>query len=131
MSEGQGPALENFGTLVRQYRLALGLSQEELADRSGLSVRAIANIERGRTTRPHRHSVQSLGDALVLPDSQRRELDRAARVPAEGVPPMAAESRSLAVPRQLRWIRPAFRFTQGCSSTVFGSFDTYIFFRRV
>jgi tetratricopeptide (TPR) repeat protein/transcriptional regulator with XRE-family HTH domain len=101
LSEGQGPALENFGTLVRQYRLALGLSQEELADRSGLSVRAIANIETGRTTRPHRHSVQSLGDALVLPDSQRRELDRAARVPAEGVHPMAAETRSLAVPRQL------------------------------
>ena len=101
MSEGQGPTPENLGTLVRQYRQALGLSQEELADRSRLSVRAIGNIERGRTTRPHRHSVQSLGDALVLPDSQRRELDRAARVPAQGVHATAAETKSLPVPHQL------------------------------
>ncbi len=100
MSEGQGRQ-ENFGKLVRRYRLALGLSQEELADRSGLSVKAIANIERGRTTRPHRHSVQSLGEALVLPDSQRRELDRAARAPAEVVHLAAAGTKSPPVPRQL------------------------------
>jgi tetratricopeptide (TPR) repeat protein/transcriptional regulator with XRE-family HTH domain len=76
----QSPASDSFGTLLRQYRLTLGLSQEELAGRSGLSVRAIANMERGRTARPHRHSVQSLADALGLPEPLRLQLDRASHV---------------------------------------------------
>jgi tetratricopeptide (TPR) repeat protein len=86
---------------VRRHRLALGLSQEELAGRSGLSVRTIANMEQGRTTRPHRYSVQCLGDALGLQDPQRRQLDQAARVPAGGVQPVAADGKSLPAPRQL------------------------------
>jgi tetratricopeptide (TPR) repeat protein/transcriptional regulator with XRE-family HTH domain len=79
---GAGPsqASDSFGTLLRRYRLALGLSQQELAGRSGLSVRAVANMERGRTARPHRHSVQSLADALGLPEPERLQLDRASRV---------------------------------------------------
>jgi tetratricopeptide (TPR) repeat protein/transcriptional regulator with XRE-family HTH domain len=76
---GQSRAADSFGTLLRRYRLAAGLSQEELADRSGLSVKAIANMERGRTARPRRYSVQSLADTLGLPEPQRLELDRAAR----------------------------------------------------
>jgi len=74
---GHSPASDSFGTLLRRYRLALGLSQEELAARSGLSVRAIANMERGRTTRPRRHSVRSLAQALGLPEPQRLQLDQA------------------------------------------------------
>jgi transcriptional regulator with XRE-family HTH domain len=101
VSAEPGPASGHFGALVRQYRLALGLSQEELADRSGLSVKAIADMERGRTARPHRHSVQSLGDALGLPDSHLRQLDRAARLSAGGVQPQAARAKPLPVPRQL------------------------------
>jgi tetratricopeptide (TPR) repeat protein/transcriptional regulator with XRE-family HTH domain len=77
---GKSPASDSFGVLLRRHRLALGLSQEELADRSGLSVRAIADMERGRTQRPHRHSVQLLADALGLPEAQRLNLNRASRV---------------------------------------------------
>jgi transcriptional regulator with XRE-family HTH domain len=43
-----------------------GLTQEEPAERSGVSVRAIANAESGRTTRPHRGSVQLIARALHL-----------------------------------------------------------------
>jgi tetratricopeptide (TPR) repeat protein/transcriptional regulator with XRE-family HTH domain len=75
----QIPASNSFGTLLRRYRLASGLSQEELADRSGLSVKAIANMERGRTARPRRPTVQSLADTLGLSEPQRLELDWAAR----------------------------------------------------
>ena len=32
------PVQPTFGALLRQYRLAAGLSQEELAERAGLSV---------------------------------------------------------------------------------------------
>jgi tetratricopeptide (TPR) repeat protein/DNA-binding XRE family transcriptional regulator len=74
-----------FAELLRRYRLASGLSQEELASRSGLSVGTIANIERGRTTRPYRRSVRSLADALALTGPQREQFDRVSRAIAGGV----------------------------------------------
>jgi transcriptional regulator with XRE-family HTH domain len=40
------------------------MTQEELAGKSGLSVRAISNLERGRTTRPHPRSLEVLAVAL-------------------------------------------------------------------
>ena len=60
-----------FGERLRACRAAAWLSQEELAKRSGLSVRAIADIERGRTRWPYRDSVQRLADALELADEER------------------------------------------------------------
>jgi hypothetical protein len=42
----------NLGMALRQHRLAAGLTQEELAARSGLSVRAIRDLERGQSARP-------------------------------------------------------------------------------
>jgi transcriptional regulator with XRE-family HTH domain len=51
---------------VRQSRTAAGLTLEELAERSGLSVRAISDMERGRTTRPRRSTVQVLSRVLGL-----------------------------------------------------------------
>jgi Helix-turn-helix len=41
------------GAWVKSQRLASGMTQEELAGKSGLSVRAISNLERGRDRRPH------------------------------------------------------------------------------
>jgi tetratricopeptide (TPR) repeat protein/transcriptional regulator with XRE-family HTH domain len=72
-----------FGELVRRYRLAAGLTQEEVAERAGLSARTVANMERGRTARPYRRSVRALADALALAEPERHELERAGRpVPA-------------------------------------------------
>jgi tetratricopeptide (TPR) repeat protein/transcriptional regulator with XRE-family HTH domain len=64
----------DFGGLLRRFRLAAGLTQEELAERSGLTSRAISNMERGRTTRPYRASVASLADALDLSQAGREQL---------------------------------------------------------
>ncbi|HEY0804610.1 MAG TPA: helix-turn-helix domain-containing protein, partial [Pseudonocardiaceae bacterium] len=50
-------------TLTEHRRLA-GLTQEELAARSGLSTRAISDLERGRVDRPRRRTVQALASAL-------------------------------------------------------------------
>ena len=36
----------SFGDLLRGYRVAAGVTQEELAERAGLSVRAISDLER-------------------------------------------------------------------------------------
>ncbi len=36
-----------FGSLLKQYRMAAGLTQEELAARAGISAQAIGSLERG------------------------------------------------------------------------------------
>ncbi len=62
-----------FGARLRAGREAAGLSQQELAERSGLSVRAISNLERGRTQWPYRASLSRLADALGLQETARVE----------------------------------------------------------
>ena len=57
------------GAWVKNQRLAAGMTQEELAGKSGLSVRAISNLERGRTARPHPRSLEVLAVALGLPET--------------------------------------------------------------
>jgi transcriptional regulator with XRE-family HTH domain/tetratricopeptide (TPR) repeat protein len=53
-----------FGSRLRDYRRSAGLSQEELAARSGLSVRTIRNLESGHSQRPFQDTVRRLADAL-------------------------------------------------------------------
>ena len=70
---------QSVGTVLRQARRSAGLTQEELAARAGLSVRAIGDLERGRTARPHGRSVTLLAQALGLDEpacSQLAELMR-------------------------------------------------------
>ena len=56
---------QTFGELLRQHRLAAGLTQELLAARAGLSAHGILKLEHG-TTRPYRATVQRLALALEL-----------------------------------------------------------------
>lgn len=51
-----------------------GLTQEELAKRSGLSLRALSNMERGRTARPSLRSARLLAEALGLAEPARTQL---------------------------------------------------------
>src|SRR5579863_6451803 len=55
-----------FGRRLREGRRAAGLSQHGLAQRSGLSVRMISDLERGHTKWPYRDSLNRLADALAL-----------------------------------------------------------------
>jgi transcriptional regulator with XRE-family HTH domain len=68
-----------FAELVREARHAALLTQEKLAERSGLSLRTIQEIERGRVSRPQRASVRLLADALGLDGTARAEFEQAAR----------------------------------------------------
>ena len=86
MSEDRVLGAGSFGVRLRRYRLASGLSQEELAQRAGLSVRALADMERGRTRRPYKRSVRLLAEAMALSELQRLDLDRASRLVACGAP---------------------------------------------
>ena len=74
MSE-DGPG---FGALLREYRVAAGLSQQELAEKSGLTSRTISGLERGRTSAPYRNSLYRLADALDLREQARAEFIAAA-----------------------------------------------------
>src|SRR6266849_3717355 len=66
------PTSATFGELLRQYRLAAGLTQEGLAERAGLSEHGIQKLERG-ATHPSRETAQRLELALKLePDEQAR-----------------------------------------------------------
>jgi predicted ATPase/DNA-binding XRE family transcriptional regulator len=62
-----------FGGLLRQQRLAAGLSQEELAERAGLSRRGISDLERGMR-RPLPGTARRLADGLNLEGPARAEL---------------------------------------------------------
>jgi len=55
-----------FGSRLRACRCHAGLSQQELAERSGVSIRTISNLERGRAQWPHHGTVHRLADALEL-----------------------------------------------------------------
>ncbi len=66
---GPHPGLARPGEWLRQQRVAAGLTQEDLAERSGVSVRAIADLERGRTRKPYPSSVRALVAALGLPEA--------------------------------------------------------------
>jgi tetratricopeptide (TPR) repeat protein/transcriptional regulator with XRE-family HTH domain len=67
-----------FGELVMAYRRQLGMTQEELADRTGLSVRTIRELESGRTRSPRPASVLLLADAFGLGGPQLRHFQRRA-----------------------------------------------------
>jgi ribosome-binding protein aMBF1 (putative translation factor) len=49
----------DFGTLLRALRLDRGLTQAELADRAGMSVRAVGSLERGHAI-PRRDTAERL-----------------------------------------------------------------------
>jgi transcriptional regulator with XRE-family HTH domain len=46
-----------FGDLLKRYRAAAGLTQDELAERAQLSARTISDLERGVKHRPHAYRV--------------------------------------------------------------------------
>jgi non-specific serine/threonine protein kinase len=72
MATTAGP--EPFAVLLRRYRAAAGLSQEELAERAGLSRRGISDLERGARRTPYPATVRRLAKALVLEDAEREAL---------------------------------------------------------
>ena len=71
----------DFGGLLRRYRVAAGLTQEELAERAGVSTRGVSDLERGAHRLPRKDTLQFLLDALALSPADRAVLVAAARRP--------------------------------------------------
>lgn len=97
-----------IGDLLREFRLRSGMTQDELADASGVSARTISDLERGVRGAPQASSARLLADALRLePDdrdllfrriSQRRTVGRP-RTPAawaHDAPPILGRSAEVA-----------------------------------
>ncbi len=80
-----------FASTLRRFRHAAGLSQEELAERAGLSARAISDLERGVRNSPHHHTVRMIADALKV-DADSRSVLMASAFPDAGQPISPAQS---------------------------------------
>jgi predicted ATPase/transcriptional regulator with XRE-family HTH domain len=74
-----GDIPEQLGSLIRRFRLAGGLSQEQLAEKSGLSARAVSDLERGVRAHTRPETLRMLAEGLDLGDSDREALLHAAR----------------------------------------------------
>ena len=68
-----------FGGLLKRHRGSVGLTQEDLADRTGLTSQAIGLLERGERRRPQRYTVQKLAEALRLAGPHLARFEAAAR----------------------------------------------------
>jgi len=82
----------DFGTLLRRYRRAAGLSQEGLAERALMSADGIGALERGHRRVPQSETVARLASALVLDDEERRAFAAAAGLRPGRLPHAAAPS---------------------------------------
>src|SRR5689334_18810559 len=79
-----GSSASTFGERLRRFREAAGLSQEALAERSGLSARGISDLERGLRRLPRLETVRLLADALPLDPDDRAAFLIAARTDIAG-----------------------------------------------
>jgi predicted ATPase/transcriptional regulator with XRE-family HTH domain len=85
-----------FGARLRDHRKAAGLSQEELAQRAGLSANAVGQLERGVRKHPYPHTVRSLADGLGLSEQERLAL--LALIPGRGSPAPTPVATAVPVP---------------------------------
>ena len=69
----------DLGLLLRRHRRDAGLTQEELAERAGISGRAVSDIERGLRSAIYRDTADRLAIALGLDQLQRDALLQASR----------------------------------------------------
>ncbi|WP_017541749.1 ATP-binding protein [Nocardiopsis halophila] len=66
-----GGAESDFGALLLGHRRAAGMSQKRLARASGMSVRALRELEHGRARAAQRRSAEVLAEALGLQGGER------------------------------------------------------------
>jgi transcriptional regulator with XRE-family HTH domain/tetratricopeptide (TPR) repeat protein len=80
--EGSGLAERTvgpFGRQLRELRLSAHMTQEELAEASGVSARSVSDLERGITPTARRETARLLADALGLTGAARLDFLLAAR----------------------------------------------------
>lgn len=98
------PPGSDFGSLLRRYRLAAGLTQAELAKRARIGEDTIGALERGINRAPHQETLDRLVKVMKLSRAERATLEAAAHrklapveeaTPALPLPPVRAEEPGL------------------------------------
>lgn len=79
-----------FAELLRSHRIAAGFTQEELAERAGISIRSISDMERGVPHIPRYDTLRRLVTALSLAPEDQRAFAVAARSPGISGPAAAS-----------------------------------------
>ena len=74
-----GGDVQSFADLLRHHRVAAALTQEELAERTKLSVRGLSDLERGARKRPYKYTVEQLIRALALTGQTAEQFAQIAR----------------------------------------------------
>jgi len=69
-----GRPRQAFGDLLRRFRADAGLTQDELALKTQISVRALSDLERGVRRSPYPTTIRRLADALGLSEQAKAEL---------------------------------------------------------
>ena len=92
-----GLVTDKLALSLKELRAASGMTQEELAERAGISARTVSDLERGLRTGVHSDTAHRLASALGLGDQERLRFETLARgrVAASGP---AARSNALPVP---------------------------------
>jgi transcriptional regulator with XRE-family HTH domain len=75
----EAPEASAFGELVRECRLRRNWTQEELAERAGISPRSVSDLERGVDRSRYPQTIRGLADAFGLEDDERATFEAAAR----------------------------------------------------
>ncbi|KJK44389.1 hypothetical protein UK23_29665 [Lentzea aerocolonigenes] len=75
-----------FSEFLRYYRRRATLTQEDLAARTGLGVRTLSDLERGRVQAPHAQTVELLVTGLGLDEGETQEFIALARSPEISTP---------------------------------------------
>lgn len=78
-ADGRISEAETLGQRIQSLRKRAQMSQQQLSVRTGMSTRALRDIERDRVHRPQLRTVQRLIAALEVSDSEAEELHAAAQ----------------------------------------------------
>jgi transcriptional regulator with XRE-family HTH domain len=89
---------ESLGAVIRGLRREAGLTQEELADRAGLSTRTVRNLESSRSRQPRPDSIERIAGHLAPDEPTARRAPAAGRGDRGGSDASAASCRA-------RWLR--------------------------
>lgn len=81
---------DGLGPVLKQLRAAAGLTQEELAERSGISARTVSDVERGLRTAVYPDTARRLAAALGLNEEARNRFEAIARGRATTAPQSAS-----------------------------------------
>ncbi len=83
-----------LGMLLKRYRVAAGLTQEELAERSGVSARTISDLERGLARRWRHDTISLVAEVLQLSAPEREAVEVAVRRRSSSPAPAPAAAAS-------------------------------------